>query len=77
MAVQQDGGYSSAIFTVTQTARFMETSVGLISIVSALVGAIFTSRTVGSEQTCIHLGLTHLPLVPHIYVNEMGQHWFR
>ena len=21
--------------------------------------------------------LTHLPLVPHIYVGELGQHWFR
>ena len=27
--------------------------------------------TLGSKE------LTHLPLVPHICVNEMGQHWFK
>ena len=25
----------------------------------------------------IHYPLTHLPLVPHICVGELGQHWFR
>ena len=25
----------------------------------------------------IALALTHLPLVPHIYINELGHHWFR
>ena len=25
---------------------------------------------------CIALLLTYLPLVPHIYISDLGQHWF-
>ena len=30
-----------------------------------------------SEKNGIMVQLTHLPQVPHICVNELGQHWFR
>ena len=30
-----------------------------------------------SQKSCISGPLTHLPLVPHVHVSELGQHWFR
>ena len=32
-------------------------------------------ETIEAFWTCLHL--THLPLVPHMCVSELGQHWFR
>ena len=29
-----------------------------------------------STSLCVMLSLTHLPLVPHICISELGQHWF-
>ena len=35
--------------------------------------SIINFMDVGSDM---NVTLTHLPLVPHICVNELGQHWF-
>ena len=29
------------------------------------------------KKNIVHQVLTHLPLLPHMCVNELGQHWFR
>ena len=34
-------------------------------------------QTISQENDFIMILLTHLPLVPHICVGELGQHWFR